>query len=77
MEILFDDAGKKYDTFSSEHGDYIGLVKSRVGKILDKYMQLPESAITLAGRSFLSEKMKRYYLRIVGERIARFNRESD
>ena len=58
-------------------GDCIGLVKSRAGKILDKYTQLPESAITLVGRSFLSEKLKRYYLRIVNERIARFNRESD
>ena len=58
-------------------GDCIGLVKSRAGKILDKYTQLPESAITLVGRSFLNDKLKRYYLRIVNERIARFNRESD
>lgn len=58
-------------------GDCIGLVKSRVGKILDKYMQLPESAIALVGRSFLNDKMKRNYLRIVGERIARFTREPD
>ena len=58
-------------------GECIGLVKSRVGKILDKYMQLPEWAILLVGRSFLNEKMKRSYLRIVHERIARFNRVSD
>lgn len=58
-------------------GDSIGLVKSRVGRILDKYMQLPESAIKLVGRSFLNNKMKRYYLRIVNERIARFTRTSE
>ena len=58
-------------------GDCIGLVKSRAGKILDKYTQLPESAISLVGRCFLDDKLKRYYLRIVSERIARFNRESD
>ena len=58
-------------------GDCVGLVKSRVGRILDKYMELPESAITLVGRSFLNDKMKRHYLRTVGERIARFSRESE
>ncbi len=56
--------------------DCIGLVKSRAGKILDKYMQLSESAVALVGRSFLNDKMKRHYLRIVSERIARFTRES-
>ena len=58
-------------------GECIGLVKSRMGRILDKYMQFPESAVNLVGRSFLNDKMKRYYLRIVNERIARFTRESD
>ena len=58
-------------------GECIGLVKSRAGRILDKYMQLPEPAIMLVGRSFLSDKMKRSYLRTVGERIARFTRVSE
>lgn len=58
-------------------GESIGLVKSRVGRILDKYNHLPESAITLIMNSFLNDKMKRYYSRIVNERIARFNRESE
>lgn len=58
-------------------GECIGLVKSRMDRILDKYMQLPESAGALVGRSFLSDKMKRLYLRTVGERIARFARVSD
>ena len=46
-------------------------------KILNTYMLLPESAVALIERSFLNEKMKRYYLRIVKERIARFIRVSD
>ena len=58
-------------------GACIGLVKSRVDRILDKYMQLPESAIMLVGRSFLNEKMKRNYLRTVNERIDRFIRVSE
>lgn len=58
-------------------GGCIGLVKPRVDRILDKYMQLPESAIKLVGRSFLNDKMKRYYFRIVNERIARFTRVSE
>ena len=49
-------------------------MKSRAARILDKYMQLPEPAAMLIGRSFLNDKMKRYYLRIVNERIARFAR---
>ena len=58
-------------------GECIGLKKSRVDRILDKYMQLPEAAIMLVGRSFLNDKMKRLYLRIVKERIARFSRISE
>lgn len=55
-------------------GELIGLVNTRLNKILDKYSQLPDSAILLVKNSFLNEKMKRDYLRIVKERIARFNR---
>lgn len=58
-------------------GERIGLVASRVDRILDKYMLLPKSAVALVGRSYLSVKMKRYYLRIVNERIARYNRVLD
>lgn len=53
-------------------GDHIGIVQSRAKKILDRYMVLPTAAEALVGRSFLTDKMKRYYLRIVRERIARF-----
>ncbi len=58
-------------------GEQIGLVASRANRILDKYMHIPESTASLVERSFLNEKMKRYYLRIVKERIERFIRVSD
>ena len=56
-------------------GERIGLIPSRMNRILDAYMRLPEWAVALVGRSYLSEKMKRSYLRIVKERIARFSRD--
>ena len=58
-------------------GACIGLLEIRVSKILDKYMQLPKASSDLVGRSFLSDKAKRHYLRIVNERISRFTRISD
>lgn len=58
-------------------GSKIGLVKKRMDKILNKYTTFPEAATRLVGQSFLSEKMKRNYIRIVNERISRFIRESD
>lgn len=58
-------------------GTKIGLVKKRMDKMLDKYTSLPEAAIHLIGQSFLPDKAKRDYLRIVKERISRFIRESE
>ena len=53
-------------------GERIGLVGRRMKRILDRYMLLPDNAVTLIERSFMNEKMKRSYLRTVGERISRF-----
>lgn len=39
-------------------------------------MTLPDEARQLIDRSYLTEKMKRNYLRIVNERISRFVRTS-
>jgi len=58
-------------------GDHIGLLKPRIQRILDRYMALPESSSSLIDRSFLSDKSKRHYIRIVNERIARFVRPSE
>ena len=43
-------------------------------RVLDKYMAVPEGAVKLVGNSYLNDKMKRKYLRIVDERVKRFVR---
>lgn len=58
-------------------GQLIGLRDIRIGKILDRYSIIPPQALALLEGSFLPEKMQRSYLRIVKERTARFNRQSD
>lgn len=58
-------------------GEKIGLVKKRMDRILDKYTIFPETAKCLVSHSFMSDKMKRNYARIVNERICRFIRESE
>ncbi len=55
----------------------IGLLKKRRDKILDKYTLLPKSAESLIAQSFLTDKAKRCYTRIVNERVSRFNRRSE
>lgn len=54
----------------------IGLISKRADKILDRFMTIPNEARQLIDRSYLAEKMKRNYLRIVNERISRFIRTS-
>lgn len=58
-------------------GAKIGLVGKRMRRILDRYMELPEGAKRLIFNSFLTEKMRRDYFRIVNERIRRFVRHSE
>lgn len=55
----------------------IGVIDPRAKRILDKYMCLPEKSRELIDRSLLTDKLKRKYIRIVEERIARFVRESE
>ena len=58
-------------------GKQIGLTDARVKRVLDKYMAVPELTTKLVGNSFLNDKMKRKYLRIVDERVKRFVRKSN
>ena len=44
---------------------------------VQEYMLIPEETRILVDGSFLTDKMKRTYLRIVDERIRRFIRQSD
>lgn len=59
---------KDFEWFGKE----IGLVEMRMKRILDNYMSLPEQTVSLVKQSHLTEKLKRHYLRVVNERIARF-----
>ena len=52
----------------------IGIVPVRAARLLDRYMAIPEETLSLLKNSYLPEKMQRYYLRIVKERVARFCR---
>jgi serine/threonine-protein kinase HipA len=58
-------------------GDCIGLAGPRLNKVLNKYVSMPEETENLVMNSFLNEKMKRSYLRIVNERIHRYVRKSE
>ncbi len=58
-------------------GLHIGLNKTRAHRILEKYMALPKEAELLVQRSYLSDKMKRTYMRTVKERVSRFIRTSE
>lgn len=55
----------------------IGLVSKRANKILDRFMTLPDEARQLIDCSYLTEKMKRNYLRSVNERISCLTRTSE
>lgn len=55
-------------------GERIGLVKKRIDRILNKYTGFSKGSMQLVDRSFLTDKLKRNYVRIVNERISRFNR---
>ncbi|MDE6236315.1 MAG: hypothetical protein K2M45_00420, partial [Muribaculaceae bacterium] len=74
---LFERTGHPCRLDFERFGNKIGLVKRRMDKILDKYMSLPDGAINLIVQSYLPEKAKRNYTRIVNERISRFIRESE
>ena len=55
----------------------IGLPKKRADMVLDMYMEIPHKAIELIDNSFLDEKTKRVYKRIIEERTSRFIRKSE
>lgn len=58
-------------------GAFIGLSMDMIRSVLDRYMTVPKLSIQLISNSFLSEKMKRSYLRVVEERTKRFIRKSE
>lgn len=71
---VYDHTGHPCRVDFERFGLRIGLLDSRVSRILDRYMMLPQASLELMNRCFLNEKARRHYLRIVIERIARFTR---
>ena len=74
---IYDKTGHPCRLDFERFGIAIGLKTKRISTILDAFIVLPEGVKTLVDSSFLNNKMKRSYLRIVMERIARFNRLSE
>ncbi len=58
-------------------GQIIGIQEPRLNEILDNFTILSVTTKSLISNSFLNEKMKRSYLRVVKERIKRFVREAE
>ena len=74
---VYDRTGHPCRLDFEKFGEKIGLVKKRIDRILNKYTAFPEGAKRLVDHSFLTDKLKRNYVRIVNERINRFNRFSE
>ena len=74
---VFDRTGHPCRLDFERFGAQIGLTDARIKRVLDKYMLIPELTTKLVGNSFLNDKMKRTYLRIVNERVKRFVRNSE
>ena len=58
-----------------QFGSLIGLKPLRIAKITDMFSTIPDNVKVLISNSFLNDKMKRSYLRIVETRTQRFNRK--
>lgn len=56
-------------------GELIGLKPIRIAKITSLFSTIPDATKVLIANSFLNDKMKRSYLRIVETRTQRFNRK--
>lgn len=55
----------------------ISLPKKRAAQVLDMFMTMPQAVYTLIDNSYLNDKMKRSYKRVIEERKNRFIRKSE
>ena len=74
---VYDKTGHPCRKDFERFGERIGLRTKRIEKLLDRYSGLPDLTGSLVARSFLPEKYRRMYLRIVKERLSRFTRTSE
>lgn len=77
LSDVFDRTGHPCKVDFIAFGNQIGLPASRINGIVTRFSSIPPEVGTLVGRSFLNDKMKRSYLRIVNERVSRFKRDSE
>ena len=73
---VYDKTGHPCRLDFERFADRIGLPKKRAAQVLDMFMRIPQEAYALIDRSFLNDKMKRTYKRVIEERKTRFVRES-
>lgn len=74
---VYDRTGHPCRTDFERFGRIAGLKEKRLKAVLDTFSVLPQLSSTLISNSYLTDKMKRSYLRTVDTRIRRFNRQSD
>lgn len=74
---IYDRTGHPCRLDFERFGTLIGLRERRISSILDTFASFPIEVEKLVKASFLNDKMKRTYVRIVKERITRFNRKSE
>lgn len=73
---VYDQTGHPCRLDFERFADKIGLVNKRAGKILDRFMTIPEEVRQMIVRSYMTDKIKRNYLRIINEHVSRFARSS-
>ena len=74
---MSDGMGRELAYLSSHATNRYFIPNWGIEMILDSFSLLPDEVEHLVNNSFLTDKMKRTYLRIVKERIQRFNRKSE
>ena len=79
VKMLFDGTNVSpiIDLDFERFAERIGLPKKRAQMVLDMYMEIPPETYALIDYSFLNDKMKRLYKRVIEERRERFVRESE
>jgi serine/threonine-protein kinase HipA len=74
---VYDKTGHPCRLDCERFAERIGLPKKRADKVLDMFMEIPHDTYVLIEHSFMNDKMKRTYKRIIEERRVRFVRKSE
>ena len=74
---VYDKTGHPCRLDFERFAERIGLPKKRTTSTLDMFAQIPQGTYALIDQSFLNDKMKRTYKRIIEERRTRFVRQSE